>query len=157
MMNMKKTLLLGAMVCTLGMMTACKSGATKEPIDESMLIGRWCYSYGIIDGETRGANSYDTLWPSDNNSLIGIEFTENHNAILTQIEPSLDSTGAPFSCVEDTVSTSYSYSVSRGTITIAKLRAEILSLTPDTLITYSKQNNYNETSVFVKCNKPTHL
>ena len=155
---MKKAFLLGAMVCALGMMTGCKNGAANEPIDESMLIGRWQYSYGIVDGETiDDAVSRDTLWPGDNNSLIEIEFTENKNAILTQIEPSLDSTGAPFSCVEDTVSSSYSYSVSRGTITIERLKADILRLTPDTLITYSKQNNYNETSVFVKCNKPTHL
>ena len=148
---MKNLFMLGAMVCTFGMMTACKSGTANKNIDETLLIGRWCYSYGIIDGETIGADSYDTLWPGDNNSLIGIEFTENKNAILTQLEPSLDSVGTPFSCVEDTVSTSYSYSVSRGTITIERLKADILRLKPDTLITYSKQNNYNETSVFVKC------
>ena len=155
---MKKVFLLDAMVCALGMMTACKSGTANEPIDESMLIGRWCYSYGIVDGETIDDSvSRDTLWPGDNSSLIGIEFTESKNAILTQIELSLDSAGTPFSYVEDTVSISCSYSVSRGTITIEKLKADILRLTPDTLITYSKQNNYNETSVFVKCNKPTHL
>ena len=155
---MKKLFLLGAMVCALGMMTACKRGSAIKNIDETLLIGRWCYSYGIVDGETIDDSvSRDTLWPGDNSSLIGIEFTESKNAILTQIELSLDSAGTPFSYVEDTVSTSCSYSVSRGTITIEKLKADILRLTPDTLITYSKQNNYNETSVFVKCNKPTHL
>ena len=148
---MKKLFLLGAIVCAIGMMTACKSGTANEPIDESMLIGRWFYSYGIIDGETKGADSYDTLWPGDNSSLIGIEFTENHNAILTQIEPALDSAGTPFSYVEDTVIASYSYSVSKRTIAIEKLKADILRLTSDTLVTHSKQNGYNETSVFVKC------
>lgn len=99
---MKKAFLLGAMVCALGMMTACKSGTTSETDVDTMQQGK----VAPIQGECPFNDIEITHAEFDSAAMM----TENYHHIRSEREPNLTDTiifreylkksGLPESCFD---------------------------------------------------------
>ena len=141
---MKKIFLLGAMVCALGMMTACKSGTENENIDETLLVGQWDFVYEINDWKASDGAIYDTC-DSECSPLLGIEFTNDGKFIYTFVNGTMDFSDGLFSVETDTILQSFQYQVANGTIVLSdgdrKGEFQISKLTTDTLALIEKQDS----------------
>ena len=141
---MKKIFLFGAMVCVLGMMSACKSGTGNENIDETLLVGQWDFVYEINDWKASDGAIYDTC-DSECIPLLGIEFTNDGKCIYTFVNETMYFSDGLFSVETDTILQSFQYQVANGTIVLSdgdqKEEIQISKLTTDTLALIEKQNS----------------
>ena len=141
---MKKIFLFGAMVCVLGMMSACKSGTGNENIDETLLVGQWDFVYEINDWKASDGAIYDTC-DSECSPLLGIEFTNDGKCIYTFVNGTMDFSDGLFSVETDTILQSFQYQVANGTIVLSdgdqKGVIQISKLTKDTLALIEKQDS----------------
>ena len=141
---MKKIFLLGAMVCALGMMTACKSGTANERIDETLLVGQWDFVYEINDWKTSDGAIYDTC-DSECSPLLGIEFTNDGKCTYTFEDETMDFSDGNFSVEMDTILLPFQYHITDGTIVLSdgdkKGEIQISKLTTDTLALIEKKES----------------
>ncbi len=96
---MKKLFLLGAMVCALGMMTACKSGGAPAELDEAtakenandsnLLLGEWlCVESAILWNYTEEEvvgdyQPYHVVVDSSMSTLVAFDFIDTNKCIVT--------------------------------------------------------------------------
>ena len=141
---MKKIFLLGAMVCAIGMMTACKSGTGNENIDETLLVGQWDFVYEINDWKASDGAIYDTCDP-ECSPLLGIEFTNDGKCTYTFEDETMDFSDGNFSVEMDTILQSFQYHIADGTIVLSdgdrKGEFQISKLTTDTLALIEKKES----------------
>lgn len=141
---MKKIFLLGAMVCAIGMMTACKSGTGNENIDETLLVGQWDFVYEINDWKASDGAIYDTC-DSECSPLLGIEFTNDGKCTYTFEDETMDFSDGNFSVEMDTILLSFQYHIADGTIVLSdgdkKGVIQISKLTTDTLALIEKKES----------------
>ncbi len=141
---MKKIFLFGAMVCAIGMMTACKSGTGNENIDETLLVGQWDFVYEINDWKASDGAIYDTC-DSECSPLLGIEFTDDGKCTYTFVNGTMDFSEESFSVEMDTILQSFQYHITDGTIVLSdgdqQGKIQISKLTTDTLALIEKQDS----------------
>ena len=141
---MKKIFLLGAMVCAIGMMTACKSVTGNENIDETLLVGQWDFVYEINDWKASDGAIYDTC-DSECSPLLGIEFTNDGKCTYTFEDETMDFSDGNFSVEMDTILQSFQYHIADGTIVLSdgdkKGVIQISKLTTDTLALIEKKES----------------
>ena len=93
MTNMKKVFFLGAMVCALGMMTACKSGTANENTNDSnLLLGqwqcvepaiRWNYTEELEEELLVDYHPYHYVVDTSMSTLVAFNFIDTNKCIVT--------------------------------------------------------------------------
>ena len=141
---MKIVFMLGAMVCALGMMVACKSGTANERIDETLLVGQWDFVYEINDWKASDGAIYDTC-DTNCSPYLGIEFTDDGKCIYTIVNVTMSFSEESFSVEMDTILQSFQYHITDGTIVLSdgdqQGEIQISKLTTDTLALIEKQKS----------------